>query len=81
LRLSEDSRLVYLSQQPAIRPNIVWLFRLQMGLHRIAALWVARLQRRREGEVLRTFSDRKLLDLGLNRSDIQAIIKGTYHPR
>jgi uncharacterized protein YjiS (DUF1127 family) len=44
----------------------------------MTAFWAARRHGARQAEVLHAFSDRELWDLGLSRSDIPGIIKGTY---
>jgi uncharacterized protein YjiS (DUF1127 family) len=78
VNLSEDAWLISSSQKQAIHPASAFLSRLQTGLHRIATRWARRRQRAREAEILYTFSDRDLWDVGLNRSDIPGIIQGTY---
>ena len=78
MNLSEDAWLISSSQKQAIHPASAVLSRLQAGFHRVAALWAMRRQRTREAEVLYTFSDRELWDVGLSRSDIPGIIQGKY---
>jgi uncharacterized protein YjiS (DUF1127 family) len=78
VNLSENAWLISSSQKQAINPASAFLSRLQAGFHRIAVLWAMRRQRTREAEVLYTFSDRELWDVGLSRSDIPGIIRGTY---
>jgi uncharacterized protein YjiS (DUF1127 family) len=55
-----------------------WLARQRTGLGRLGASWTARRRRSREIQMLAAFSDRELWDLGLGRSDLQAILNGTY---
>jgi len=55
-----------------------WPSRLRAGCDHLRTLWVARRQRAQARATLQSFSDRELWDLGLSRSDIPAIIKGTY---
>jgi uncharacterized protein YjiS (DUF1127 family) len=78
VNLSEDAWLISSSQKQAVTPTSAFLSRLQAGFYRVAALWAMRRQRTREAEVLYTFSDRELWDVGLSRSDIPGIIQGTY---
>jgi uncharacterized protein YjiS (DUF1127 family) len=51
---------------------------LLMRLHRAHAYWSARRTQARELRELHRFSDRELWDIGLSRSDILSIEKGTY---
>jgi uncharacterized protein YjiS (DUF1127 family) len=75
--LSKDSRLLFAGQQTARGTN-VWPSRLRAGLVRLGTSWAARRRRAREIQQLQGFSDRELWDLGLHRSDLRAIINGTY---
>jgi uncharacterized protein YjiS (DUF1127 family) len=47
-------------------------------LQKFGAWWIARRTAHREMQELYGFSDRELWDVGLSRSDIMAIEKGTY---
>lgn len=78
MNLSENVWLVAPNQKPAVHAARVFLSRLQAGLDRMTAFWAARRHGARQAEVLHAFSDRELWDLGLSRSDIPGIIKGTY---
>ena len=75
--LSKDSRLLFAGQQTARGTN-VWPSRLRAGLVRLGTSWTVRRRRAREIQQLQGFSDRELWDLGLHRSDLRAIINGTY---
>jgi uncharacterized protein YjiS (DUF1127 family) len=55
-----------------------WLSSIQVGLQRLWASWAERRMRAREMGELYRFSDRELWDVGLSRSDIIGIEKGTY---
>jgi uncharacterized protein YjiS (DUF1127 family) len=74
---SKASRLFFTGQQTAGEINI-WPSRLQASLVRLGASWMARRRRAREIQQLLGFSDRELWDLGLRRSDLRAIVDGTY---
>jgi uncharacterized protein YjiS (DUF1127 family) len=78
VNLSEDTWLVSTNQRQGIRTVSAWLSRARAGLGRVAAYLAARRRRLQDAEVLHTFSDRDLWDLGLSRSDIPSIISGTY---
>jgi uncharacterized protein YjiS (DUF1127 family) len=78
VNLSENAWLMSATQKQAIHPASNVLSRIQASLYRISVLWAKRRQRTREAEVLFTFSDRELWDVGLSRSDIPGIIQGTY---
>lgn len=47
-------------------------------LHRMADAWIARRERARQIQDLYRFSDRELWDIGLTRSDIDAIANGHF---
>jgi uncharacterized protein YjiS (DUF1127 family) len=74
---SKDSSLFLTGRQTTREINI-WPSRLQASLVRLGTSWVARRRRAREIQQLQGFSDRELWDLGLRRSDLRAIINGTY---
>ena len=75
--LSKDSQPLFAGQQTARGTNI-WPSKLRAGLVRLGTSWMARRRRAREIQGLQGFSDRELWDLGLRRSDLRAIINGTY---
>jgi uncharacterized protein YjiS (DUF1127 family) len=77
MNLSENSPLIFDGQQTVPTVN-EWPSRLLAILVRLGTSWLARRKRAREFQVLQTFSDRELWDLGLGRSDLHAIINGTY---
>jgi uncharacterized protein YjiS (DUF1127 family) len=66
------------SQQQILPASSNWLSRLQAGFYRIRTAWVTRRQRQRDARLLGDLSDRELWDLGLGRSDISRVAKGTY---
>jgi uncharacterized protein YjiS (DUF1127 family) len=78
VNLSEDTWLVSTNQQQGIHTAGVWLSRARTGAGRIVAYLVSRRRRIQDAEVLHSFSDRDLWDLGLSRSDIPGIISGAY---
>jgi uncharacterized protein YjiS (DUF1127 family) len=51
---------------------------LSSALARLSVRWAESRARNREMQELYRFSDRELWDIGLSRSDIVAIDKGTY---
>jgi uncharacterized protein YjiS (DUF1127 family) len=55
-----------------------WLVPTLARLGHLAAAWAARRARNRDLRELYRFSDRELWDVGLSRSDILAIARGTY---
>ena len=78
MNISENMRLSAEGQMPIMRVAGAWRAWLQARLGRFGASWKARWQRARGIQELAAFSDRELWDLGLGRSDLQAIINGTY---
>jgi uncharacterized protein YjiS (DUF1127 family) len=78
VNLSEDTWLVSTDQQRGTSTISVWLSRARAGLGRVVAYLAAHRRRLQDAEVLNTFSDRDLWDLGLSRSDIPGIISGRY---
>lgn len=78
MNISDNVRLIAEGPMPVVRMAGAWRAWLQAGLGRFGASWRARWQRAREIQELAAFSDRELWDLGLGRSDLQAIINGTY---
>ena len=62
-----------------ITPDIgTFLSAASARLHRLAAVWVKRRTRARELRELARFTDRDLWDVGLSRSDVWSIERGTY---
>jgi uncharacterized protein YjiS (DUF1127 family) len=57
------------------RPAGGWLARL---FHRLRASWAQRREVERQMQELYRSSDRELWDMGLSRSDLREIAKGTY---
>jgi uncharacterized protein YjiS (DUF1127 family) len=78
MNMSDDAQLIAEGPQPIASAASAWLARLPAGLGRLSASWRARRQRSREVQELAAFSDRELWDLGLGRSDLQAVANGTY---
>jgi uncharacterized protein YjiS (DUF1127 family) len=78
MNLSNDVRLLPDAQQK-IAAELLRLFAPAHALlHRLGDMWAARRQRERELGELYRFTDRDLADLGLSKSDLPAIEKGTY---
>ncbi len=80
MNLSENARLVARNPQSVRNELIASLVWCRSGLQRIHTAWIARRQRIREVEILYSFNDRELRDLGLCRSDLPAITSGLYRP-
>lgn len=78
MNLSENTWLVSQSRQSASPTPNTLVSRLQAGLDRIGTAWISYRQRSQDIQVLQSFSDRELWDMGLSRSDIVGIAKGTY---
>jgi uncharacterized protein YjiS (DUF1127 family) len=78
MSLSNNTWRLPSSQQQILPASSNWLSRLQAGLFRIRTAWMSRRQRERDARLLRSLSDRELWDLGLGRSDISRVAKGTY---
>jgi uncharacterized protein YjiS (DUF1127 family) len=78
MNISENVRLTAEGQMPIMRVAGAWWAWLQARFGRFGASWKTRWQRAREIQELAAFNDRELWDLGLGRSDLQAIINGTY---
>ena len=78
MNISGNPQLIAEHPQAIVSTAKAWLARLRAALGRRGASWTARRQRSGEIEELAAFSDRDLSDLGLGRSDLQAIINGTY---
>jgi uncharacterized protein YjiS (DUF1127 family) len=55
-----------------------WLSSMVARLSHLGTWWAERQIRNREMQELYRFSDRELWDVGLSRSDIMAIDKGTF---
>jgi uncharacterized protein YjiS (DUF1127 family) len=73
MNLSDDTYLISGDQHVG-----VFLPSMLTRLHRIAAFWHQRRTRAREMADLYRFNDRELWDIGLNRSDLRAIERGTF---
>jgi uncharacterized protein YjiS (DUF1127 family) len=78
MNLSENVWLGFHGQQQGSQAASIWLSRLQAGFDRIGHAWEARRDRARNASKLSALSDRVLWDMGLSRSDIPRIAKGTY---
>jgi uncharacterized protein YjiS (DUF1127 family) len=55
-----------------------WLSPILARLHSASAYWAEKRTRARELRELHRFSDRELWDIGLSRSDLLAIEKGSF---
>lgn len=78
MSLSDNALRVSPSHQPPVAAVAYWRSRLLDGFNRIRTAWLKRRQRNRDVQLLRTFSDRELSDLGLSRFDISGVAKRTY---
>lgn len=78
MNFTKDAWLVPPNQQQAYRAVSATLLLLQMTYERFARAWAVRRQRANDAATLNEFSDRDLWDLGLSRSDIPGIVRGTY---
>jgi uncharacterized protein YjiS (DUF1127 family) len=78
MNLSNDTYPISDGRQK-IAPDIgTILSAMRAGLHRLSASWVKRRTRAREMRELYRFTDRDLWDVGLSRSDVWSIERGTY---
>jgi len=77
MNLSSNTYLLDATRQTA-RPAGVWLTGM---FHRLRASWVQRRAVERQMQELYRSSDRELWDMGLSRSDLPEIAKGTYRQR
>jgi uncharacterized protein YjiS (DUF1127 family) len=74
---SNNTYLVADTRQ-ASRPIGIWW---SMQYHRLRASWAERRARARQMQELYRSTDRELWDMGLSRSDLPEIAKGTYRRR
>jgi uncharacterized protein YjiS (DUF1127 family) len=78
MNLSNDAYPISGGRQK-IAPDIgTILSAMRAGLHRLSASWIKRRTRAREMRELYRFTDRDLWDVGLSRSDVWSIERGTY---
>jgi uncharacterized protein YjiS (DUF1127 family) len=78
MNLSDDTYLLSGNRQK-LTPDIgTLLAAIRTRLHRLAAAWIKRHSRARELRELSRFTDRDLWDVGLSRSDVWSIERGTY---
>ncbi|WP_158930570.1 DUF1127 domain-containing protein [Acidisphaera sp. S103] len=78
MNLSDDTYLISGDRQK-IAPDIgTALSAMRAGLHRLGAFWIKRRTRAREMRELYRFSERDLGDIGLSRSDVWSIERGTF---
>jgi uncharacterized protein YjiS (DUF1127 family) len=78
MNLSDDTFLISGDRQK-IAPDIgTFLSAMRAGVHRLGASWIKRRTRAREMRELYRFTDRDLWDVGLSRSDVWSIEKGTF---
>jgi uncharacterized protein YjiS (DUF1127 family) len=56
-----------------------WRDQFRTGLARLAAVWAERRKLAHNRRILTDFSDRQLRDIGISRSDIPAVLVGTFH--
>jgi uncharacterized protein YjiS (DUF1127 family) len=78
MNISEEVRPILAGQRQITRAVSVWLSRLQARLDHLGASWASRRQRARQVQELYRASDRELWDMGLSRSDLPAIARGTH---
>jgi uncharacterized protein YjiS (DUF1127 family) len=71
---------LHLSQSRQRIPSApgMWLAQLQTAFQRVRTAWLIRRRRQRDAQMLHAFSDREFWDVGLSRSDISSIVRGTY---
>jgi uncharacterized protein YjiS (DUF1127 family) len=74
MNLSNNTYLIADSRQAA-EPMATWL---SVQYQRLRASWAQRRMRARQMQELYRSSDRELWDMGLSRSDLPEIAKGTY---
>jgi uncharacterized protein YjiS (DUF1127 family) len=79
MNLSDDTYLISGNQQRIASEADKFLASVLARLHRMRTSWTERRARAREMGVLYRFSDPELRDLGLSRSDLWAIERGTFH--
>ncbi len=78
MNLSENTRHVTRGPYLSLPDIPLLLARLGSELHRIGIAWAARQGRSREIRELYALGDRDLRDMGLCRSDLPAIVAGSY---
>jgi uncharacterized protein YjiS (DUF1127 family) len=79
MNLSDDTYLISGNPQRIASDAGKFLSAMLARLHRIGTSWTERRARAREMGDLYRFTDRELRDLGLSRSDLWAIKRGTFH--
>jgi uncharacterized protein YjiS (DUF1127 family) len=75
MNLSPNTYLFDAATRQTARPAGIWLSSL---LHRLRASWAQWRAVERQMQELYRSSDRELWDMGLSRSDLPEIAKGTY---
>jgi uncharacterized protein YjiS (DUF1127 family) len=78
MRLSDDTYLISGNQQKISTDVGKFLSSMRARLDRLGASWAASRARAQQMRDLHRFNDRELWDLGLSRSDIGSIERGTY---
>ncbi|MFL5279426.1 MAG: DUF1127 domain-containing protein [Rhodopila sp.] len=58
--------------------SAVWT-QLRTRFSRLAAVWADQRKLARDRQILNDFNDRQLWDIGISRSDIPAVLSGTFH--
>jgi uncharacterized protein YjiS (DUF1127 family) len=59
--------------------HAAWRDHVRTGFARLATAWAERRKLARDRRTLTDFSDRQLWDIGISRSDIPAVLAGTFH--
>jgi uncharacterized protein YjiS (DUF1127 family) len=78
MRLSDDTYLFAGNQQKISTDVGKFLSSIRARLNRLAARWSASRTWAQQMRDLHRFNDRELWDVGLSRSDIWSIERGTY---
>jgi uncharacterized protein YjiS (DUF1127 family) len=78
MAIHDGSRLISSGSQSISHEARALLSAANALLRAIVAFWIGRLERARGIHELSRFTDRELWDIGLSRSDIDAIQKGHY---
>jgi uncharacterized protein YjiS (DUF1127 family) len=78
MNLSNDTYPISGGQAKIAGDVGTWLSSAFARLHKLGAWWAERRAKHNEMQELYAFSDRELWDVGLSRSDLMAIEKGTY---
>ncbi len=78
MNLTESARLNSRTRAETSRNTNVWWTQVRAGLNRFAAYRAARRKHARDRQALFDFSDRELRDIGITRTDVPAVMNGTF---